>query len=139
MIHIRPEPVTDAVRDEVAAAFDANPLQRAKTDTSAGMVDAVRCLDNAVFCRVFASGVPVAFFALRIEQKGTRREAEVTIAHGRAAFDLTAEILPMIERAAADLGAHGLTVVTRRGGLVKKLKSAGYGTAAVRLRKELAR
>ncbi|MFX1803523.1 hypothetical protein PWR66_07705 [Paraburkholderia sp. A1RO-5] len=135
MIQCRHEPVTQAIAAEVAAAFDATPFMRAKTDTSAGMVDAVDCLAGANFFRVLEDGVPVAFYVLRLRVRGELREAEVVLAHGRAGFDLVEWVLPLIERQCAHCGA--LRIQTRRAGLMKKLERAGYVRASVILRKEL--
>jgi hypothetical protein len=135
MITIRHEPTTDEHRAEVARAFDESALMRAKTDTSGGMVDGVDCLHNAQFFRVFDDGEPVAFYVLRARQGRAGIDAEITLAHGRAGFDLVGEVLPLIERQCA--GCHAMRVETRRAGLMKKLKRAGYRQASVILTKEL--
>ncbi|WP_042301735.1 hypothetical protein [Paraburkholderia kururiensis] len=136
-IALRHEPVTDATRAEVAAAFDASPLMRVKTDTSGGMVDAADCLAGANLFRVFADGEPVAFYVLRLRVRGERREAEIVLAHGRAGFDLVRDVLPLIERQCACAACDRVRIETRRAGLVKKLENAGYTQASVILRKEL--
>lgn len=134
MISIRQEPLTDAHRAEVAEAFDT-PRARAKTDTSGGMVDGVDVLDGAMFFRVFDDGVPVAFYVLRASRGRAGVAARVVLAHGRADFDLVANVLPMIERQCA--GCRVLRVETRRPGLVRKLERAGYQQSSVILTKEL--
>jgi len=134
-LEITAEPATDGVRSEVQVAFDASPWQRAKTDTSGGRVDAVECLNGAVFYRVRANGEPVAFFVVRIDEGNGRKEARITLAHGRAGFDLVAVVMPIIE--AMFSACDSISLQTRRAGLVKKLHAAGYATAAVTLRKEL--
>jgi hypothetical protein len=135
MITIRHEPTTDAHRAEVARAFDESPLMRAKTDTSGGMVDGVDCLHNAQFFRVFDDGVPVAFYVLRAREGRAGIDAEITLAHGRAGFDLVDQVLPLIERQCA--GCHAMRIETRRAGLMKKLERVGYRKASVILTKEL--
>jgi hypothetical protein len=135
MLTIRHEPTTDAHREEVAGAFDASPFMRAKTDTSGGMVDGVDCLATSEFFRVLDDGVPVAFYLLRARNGRAGITAEITLAHGRAGFDLVAEVLPLIERQCA--GCHAMRIETRRPGLMKKLESAGYRRASVILTKEL--
>ncbi|PMS38475.1 hypothetical protein [Trinickia symbiotica] len=134
-LEIRTEATTDAVRAEVAAAFDATPFQRAKTDTSGGRVDAVECLNGAVFYRVLEDGKPAAFFVVRVDEGNGRKEARITLAHGRAGFDLVAVVLPIIE--ALFSWCDAVSLQTRRRGLMKKLHAAGYATAAVTLRKDL--
>ncbi|WP_284894803.1 hypothetical protein [Burkholderia sp. lyk4-R2A-23] len=131
------ERITDAHRAEVAAAFDVSPRDRARTDTSDGMVDAADCLDGGTFFRVLDNGVPVAFYVLRLRVRGERREAEIVLAHGRADFDLVAHVLPLIERQCEMVGCASVRVQTRRGGLVRKLENCGYSRASVVLRKEL--
>jgi hypothetical protein len=135
MLTIRHEPTTDEHRAEVARAFDESPWMRAKTDTSGGMVDGVDCLNDAQFFRVFDDGVPVAFYVLRARAGRAGIDAEITLAHGRAGFDLVADVLPMIERQCA--GCHAMRIETRRAGLMKKLERAGYQRASVILTKEL--
>lgn len=134
MIACRQEPVTPAIVAEVAAAFGGS-LARAKTDTSGGMVEATDLLAGGNFFRVFADGVPVLFYVLHMRVRGERREAEITLAHGRAGFDLVEHVLPVIERQCAH--CHALRIETRRPGLMKKLERAGYARASVILRKEL--
>lgn len=137
MIALRSEKITDAHRAEIASAFDAEPRQRARTDTSDGMVDAADCIGGGTFFRVLDDGEPVAFYVLRLRVRGERREAEIVLAHGRAGFDLVAHVLPMIERQCALVGCASVRVQTRRGGLVRKLENCGYSRASVVLRKEL--
>jgi hypothetical protein len=135
MLTIRHEPTTEAHRAEVAQAFDVSPFMRAKTDTSGGMVDGVDCLSGAEFFRVLQDGAPVAFYVLRARQGRAGIDAEITLAHGRAGFDLVADVLPLIEKQCA--GCHAMRIETRRAGLVKKLERAGYQRASVILTKEL--
>ena len=133
-LEIRMEAVTDAVRAEVARLLDGGRM-REKTDTSGGMTDAVDCLWQALFFRVYADGRPVAFYALRFRKKGALVHGEVTIAHGRARFDLVRHVLPLIEQQCAHCAA--LRIETKRVGLMKKLELAGYGRASVILEKRL--
>lgn len=137
MITLRAEPVTDAVRAEVAAAFDTVPLLIAKTDTSGGQVAGVDCLDGGEFFRVWIDGEPVAWYVLRAREGRAGRDAEITLAAGRAGVDLVGVVLPMIERQAASIGCRALRIETRRAGLMKKLGRAGYAQASVILAKEL--
>jgi hypothetical protein len=137
VITIEHEHVTDTHRAEVEAAFDSSPWLRAKTDTSGGMVDAVDCLKGANFFRVLDDGRAVAFFVLRMHFRGERRAAEVTLAHGRAGFDLVEGVLPLIERMCKGVGCANVRIETRRAGLMKKLERAGYEQASVILSKEL--
>lgn len=135
MISVRQEPITDAHRIEAAQAFDS-PEQRAKTDTSGGLADAADCLVGANFFRVYADGVPVAFYVLRLRVRRERRAVEITLAHGRADFDLVEHVLPIIERQCAGL-CSALRIETCRPGLMKKLERAGFERASVILSKEL--
>ena len=134
-VEIRGEAVTDAVRAEVARLLDGDARMRVKTDTSGGMADAVDCLWNALFFRVYADGAPVAFYALRFRKKGALVHGEVTIAHGRAGFDLVRYVLPLIEQQCGHCAA--LRIETKRAGLMKKLERAGYGHASTILEKRL--
>ncbi|KAB0637265.1 hypothetical protein WT29_23345 [Burkholderia stagnalis] len=137
MITLRAEPITDAIRAEVAAALDGTPTIRAKTDTSAGMVDAAECIGGGTFFRVLDDGVPVAFYVLRLRVRGARRDAEIVVAHGRADFDLVEHVVPLIKRQCAMVGCEAVRVQTRRAGLVRKLENMGFSRASVVLRMEL--
>lgn len=136
MITLRAEPVTDAVRAEVAAVFDTSPLMIAKTDTSGGQVAGVDCLTGQFF-RVLIDGEPVAWYVLRARQGRAGLHAEIAIAYGRAGVDLVAQVLPLIERQAERIGCRAMRVETRRPGLMKKLERAGYAKSSVILTKEL--
>lgn len=136
MIALQSEPITDDVRAEVAAAFDASPLVIAKTDTSGGQVAGVDCLGGQFF-RVLIDGAPVAWYVLRAREGRAGIDAEISIAHGRAGVDLVAQVLPLIERQAASIGCRAMRVETRRPGLMKKLERAGYARKSVILMKEL--
>lgn len=137
MITLRAEPITDAIRAEVAAALDGTPTMRAKTDTSAGMVDAADCIVGGTFFRVLDDGVPVAFYVLRLRVRGARRDAEILVAHGRAGFDLVEHVVPLIAQQCEAVGCEAVRVQTRRAGLVRKLENMGFSRASVVLRMEL--
>ncbi|KVC68554.1 hypothetical protein WT10_32705 [Burkholderia stagnalis] len=137
MITLRAEPITEAIRAEVEAALDGTPAMRAKTDTSAGMVDAADCIVGGTFFRVLDDGVPVAFYVLRLRARGDRRDAEIVVAHGRAGFDLVEHVVPLIAQQCAAVGCEAVRVQTRRAGLVRKLENMGFSRASVVLRMEL--
>ncbi|RQQ65599.1 hypothetical protein [Burkholderia stagnalis] len=137
MLQIRGEAVTEAVRAEVAAAFDTVPAMIAKTDTSGGQVTGVDCLAGGQFFRVLLDGAPVAWYVLRARSGRAGLDAEIAIAYGRAGVDLVEQVLPMIERQAASIGCRELRIETRRAGLMRKLDHAGYRRSSVILTKEL--
>lgn len=130
-IEIRPEPWTDAHAAEVRAAFGG--AHRAKYDTSGGLMSADEGARGGVFCRVFRDGEPVLWYVLVSVQHDSTTEAEIALAHGRADCDLVAEILPLIEHQCRHFDA--VTVTTRRPGLIRKLRHAGYGMDAAIMRK----
>lgn len=129
MIEIRPEPWTEAHAEEVRRAVAARP----DIDTGGGLADPAETMRGGVFCRVLSDGVPVLFYVLMPNQYARGAEAEIAFAHGRAGFDLVAEVLPLIEHQCREFDA--ITIETRRKGLIKKLTAAGYEVAAVKLRK----
>ena len=128
-----PEPIDDARRQEIRAALDDDALMRRKTDPSGGAVGADQVVAGGVFYRVYADGEPIAWYVL---VPGPC----IAIAYGRAAFDLVEHVLPLIERQCAAAGE--LWIETKRPGLIKKLRAAGYAVEATHaggahLRKEL--
>lgn len=72
---------------------------------------------------VMHDGNPVGFFSLLVEGQA----AWVPAAVGRCAgIDLTASVIPAIERIAAGEGAKSLGMATVRPGLAAKLRAMGY-------------
>ncbi|WP_404993333.1 hypothetical protein [Cupriavidus pauculus] len=130
-IRVEPEEWTEAHDAEVNGAFAG----KAKTDTGGGLTDPAACARRGVFCRVYREGEPVAWYVLHGVQHAYGAEAEIVFAHGRADFDLVSEVLPLIEHQCRAFDA--VTIVTRRRGLIKKLRAAGYGMDAVILRKRV--
>lgn len=129
MIELRPEPWTPELIAEVAAAFEGHD----KSDTSGGLVGAVEGIEQGAFCRVLADGEPVAFYVLFVRAHSGGLEAEISHAWGRAGFDITQQVLPLIERQCSQ--AEAVTIKTRRAGLIQKLKRQGYAVESVTLRK----
>ena len=126
--------MTAEVLEEIARAFDS-PAARAKTSTSDGIVAAVDVAQGGHFFRVTADGRPVAFYVLGFHGEAGGVVATVRLAHGRADFDLVENVLPLIERQCHE--CVQLRMETRRLGLIKKLRAAGYRTTSVTLRKSL--
>jgi len=118
-----PEPLDGERMREIRAALDDDPVVRAKTDTSGGLVGADQAAAGGVFFRVHADGAPVAWYVLTFDAAG----AWIAVAYGRADFDLVAHVLPLIERQCERFGA--LSIETKRRGLVKKMRAAGYAMA----------
>ncbi|KDP85612.1 hypothetical protein CF70_013010 [Cupriavidus sp. SK-3] len=129
MVEIKPEPWSDALLAEVDSAFATH----AKSDTSRGLMAPAECVRSGVFCRVYRDGEPVAWYVLRGHKYAHGSEAEIALAHGRADFDLVADVLPLIELQCRAFDA--IRIETCRPGLIKKLKRIGYGVDAVVLRK----
>lgn len=134
VITCTPEPISADVLAEIAQAFDT-PAAREKTSTSDGVVDAVDVAQGGHFFRVTADGTPVAFYVLGFHSEAGGVVATVRLAHGRAGFDLVENVLPLIERQCHE--CVQLRMETRRRGLIKKLRAAGYHTTSVTLRKSL--
>ncbi|WP_260432938.1 hypothetical protein [Burkholderia stagnalis] len=137
LIECRPEALDGERLREIRAALDDDPAMRVKTDTSGGTVGADEAAGGGAFFRVYADGAPVAWYVLT-----ERRDSElcIALAFGRAHFDLVEHVLPLIERQCATFG--GLWIETKRRGLAKKLRAAGYREVAqlrdgVQLRKAL--
>ncbi|WP_427306602.1 hypothetical protein [Cupriavidus sp. H39] len=129
-IEITPEVWTDAHDAEIHAAFHGH----AKSDASGGLVKSTEYgRDYGTFCRVWRDGEPVAWYVLMAHCHAETTEIEIALAHGRADFDLVAEVLPLIEIQCRD--ADAIRITTCRPGLIKKLRRLGYRSEAVVLRK----
>ena len=115
-----PEPLDGERLREIRAALDDDPVMRAKTDTSGGAVGADEVAAGGAFFRVFADGEPVAWYVLTAGNTG----ACIALAYGRADFDLVEHVLPLIERQCEGYGV--LEMQTKRRGLIRKLRAAGY-------------
>ncbi len=90
----------------------------------------------AVLFKVERGGAVVAFYILRIDQLPSGNEGVLVAAGGRDDFDLTANMLPHIERQFS--GCRWIRIHTARPGLVRKLTTKhGYGAAEMVMRKVL--
>jgi hypothetical protein len=92
-------------------------------------------------CNVFElldAGKVVGAFAARCDAYTDGRVLTVTAAGGLPGYDLTAVIDAwMTLQASGPAAARRLECITRRPGLIKKLKAAGYHEAGVVLAKDL--
>jgi hypothetical protein len=119
-----PEPFDGERLREISAAIDGNARLYARIDSSGGEMSAVDQVQGGEFFRMYVDGAPVGFYVLGFHQAGERTEAVVTLAHGAADIDLCAGFVPLIERQCAQ--CDGLSMFTRRAGLVRKLRRLGY-------------
>jgi hypothetical protein len=79
--------------------------------------------------------VDVGAYVLRIDETPSGFDGVVLSGAGSDDIDLTAALFPFIEQQFR--GVQGIRVPTLRPGLVKKLRSMGYQTAAIVMRKGL--
>ncbi|MBR8141571.1 hypothetical protein KDW46_04245 [Burkholderia vietnamiensis] len=117
---------------EMRAVFD-EPRMHVKANTGASIDDVAA---GGAFFRVYADGVPVAWYVLQ----PLGQAVEIAAAYGRASFDLVCHVLPVIELQCRPFGE--VFVTTKRRGLMRKLETAGYRRwndieRGVILRKEL--
>jgi len=118
---IRGGVLDEAARAAYAAAYSA------RCDTAGGLGSMDAGMRDAQLFEVVVSGVVVARYALRVEQHANGVELVVVAAAGGASgVDLTASILPTIEKQGHQAGAHRVTLRTRRPGLVRKLRKQGW-------------
>ena len=82
------------------------------------------------------AGEVVGAFAARCDTYSDGRVMTVTAAGGLPGYDLTAAIDAWMREAARDAKARRLQCITRRRGLIKKLKATGYHVAGVILAKD---
>jgi hypothetical protein len=136
-----PEPFNGERLREVCALFEANPHLWERIDTTGGTLTPEEAIHGELLCRVYADGEAVALYVLHFYQVDGRTEAFITFAHGRAALDLCAVVLPLIEQQCN--GCGGIAMLTRRRGLKRKLVKAGYqmvserGAGVAQMRKAL--
>ncbi|WP_051391159.1 hypothetical protein [Paraburkholderia mimosarum] len=135
-----PEPFDGERLREITRVFEDRPHLWARIDVSGGELTPEQAIYGEVLGRVYADGAPVALYVLHFYQGwGGGTEAFITFAHGAAEFDLCAVVLPLIEQQCA--GCAGIGMNTRRPGLIRKLKAAGYvaenHTGSAQMRKAL--
>lgn len=95
------------------------------------------CAGSDVFIGLDA-GRPVFAYAMGIVNHEAARVAWIKAAAGAVpGADLTAQVLPFVERQAKGEGAAQVAITTRRRGLIKKLKAQGYAVTGVTLRKNV--
>lgn len=89
----------------------------------------------ATLFQVRALAGTLAYYVLRVDQVAGGDEGVLVVAAGRAGFDLTATLLPAIER--QFIGCKAIRVHTSRRGVAKKLAAQGYADGEIVLRKAL--
>jgi|GEM_PF-3340298 hypothetical protein len=115
-------------------------LEREKTDTSAGAMTAEEaCGPHADgYIVQDAEGRNVAAYLLTFQNCAKKRVCWVNGAYGRApGHDLTAEVMPIVEKQAREGGAHQIAVMTKRMGLAKKICADGFQETGRIYRKNL--
>lgn len=115
----------------------ARAVLRGDTTAGAASLDEV-CAGGRVF-EGLHDGRTALVFVLAMRDHAAARVCWVQAAAGHApGVDLTGAAMPMIEQHARSQGAGQVAVTTRRPGLVRKLKAAGYRVTGVTLRKAIA-
>lgn len=121
----------------LARAAIAPMVGNQKWDTSDGLYGVDDFIGGGIAFEAHDAGGPLGVFVVEQVQHEHGMELEVRV--GRqygAACDLTERVLPEVERYFG-VGCKSVSIWTRRPGLVRKLAAAGYGQAAVIMRKEL--
>lgn len=91
---------------------------------------------GACLFQVERAGDLVGFYVLRIDQSASGAEGVLVAAAARDETDLTASLLPHIER--QFIGCKTIRIHTARPGLARKLATrGGYGAAEIIMRKSL--
>lgn len=105
-------------------------------DTSGGLVSVAEVIQGATMFEALIDGRRVLVYGLKVIEHELGREGVIVAAAGRAGSrDLTAEVLPIIERQFIDCAS--VLVHTRRAGLAAKLERQGYTNQGAILRKKL--
>lgn len=95
------------------------------------------CAGGEVFVGL-DGGKPAFAYVLGIVNHEAARVAWVKAAAGSVpGVDLTAQVLPFVERQAKDAGAVQVAFTTRRRGLIKKMREQGYTVTGVTMRKAI--
>lgn len=126
------------VSKDEAAPFLARALSDG--DTSGGVSSLDDLTRNAHLCGVVESdtGDLIAAYAVRVNRQAGGPVAWVTAAGGALqGADLIAGILPAVEQQAREAGCVQIAIETRRPGLVRKMKRAGFKACSVVMRKGL--
>lgn len=111
----------------VPGTIDAAALNLLAWELQHGVSSPAAMLERSQIFHVLIEGQHVLTYGVEIDQ-GEKTVAWVTLAVGSLpGFDLTAGILPLIEKQLA--GADVIAVRTMRPGLVKKLAKQGYATS----------
>lgn len=122
---------------DLARAALAPMVGNPKWDTSDGLYGIDGFLGGGVAYEISDEGGPLAVIVVEQVRHQNGTELEIRVARQLAAnADLTTKVLPEIERYFG-VGCVSVSVWTRRPGLVRKLQAAGYGQAAVMMRKGL--
>lgn len=105
--------------------------------STAGLADIKREVEDTASLWVLCDddAETLAAFVLRVDQLADGCEGVVLAAGGKADFDLTAVVMPHIEK--MFVGCKSMRVHTERMGLVKKLKLQSWYLAEMVMRKEL--
>lgn len=120
---------------EQARAALAPMVGNPKWDTSDGLIGVDGLLGGGVAFEVSDEGGPLAVLVVEQVRHENGTELEIRVARQIAAnTDLTTQVLPEVERFFG-VGCKSVSVWTRRPGLMRKLAKAGYGQAAVLMRK----
>lgn len=114
-------------------------LEREKTDTSAGANGAVdACNSRSQGYTVYEGDKLIMAYVLTFENSSKKRVCWVVGGRGRApGHDLTAEVLPFVERQAREGGAQQIAITTKRRGLEKKITAMGFNETGRIYRKNL--
>lgn len=116
------------VADHLAAAV--------KHDATGGTQNAADLAADAFLFKVVTEeGAIVAAYSMRIHQHEKHSVAWVVAAGGRLpGVDLLATVVPVIKRQARECGASQVALITRRQGMVKRMKKQGFAVTGVVMR-----
>lgn len=124
--------VTPAEFHEVASHLAA----AVKHDATAGSQGAADLAADAFLFKVVTEdGDIVAAYSMRIHQHEKQSVAWVVAAGGRLpGVDLLASLVPVIKGQARECGASQVALITRRQGLIKRMKKQGFAVTGVVMR-----
>lgn len=125
MIRVEKSPWSDEAAAHLAAAVIHVSVSELAAQVAAG----------AVLFRVSDDVGLIGFYVLRVDHTADGAEGVLVAASGRAGFDITATLVPHVER--QFIGCKTMRVHTSRPGMARKLARQGYAGAEIILRKSL--
>jgi hypothetical protein len=130
---LRPGILDEAKADEIGQRLPADDPQDTLQSVQAGLSDGSFTLCDVIH----PDGHKVGFTIYSIENRNGKNEFLSVASIGNAAENLTAEIIPILERIACENNCSTIRLHTLRRGLVQKLRKLDWFASEIVMRKKL--